>query len=183
MKIKEVIVVEGKDDITAVKAALDCEVIATGGSHINAELLKSIANIHERVGIIVLTDPDYSGKKIRRQIQKIAPGCKHAFIRRDDATKDGDIGVENASPEDIRAAIAAAKPEIVEKGIVYSKSDLIDYGLIGMPDSKIRREIFCDILGIGYCNGKQLLKRLTAFNISPEEFEKAGDEMCERVDG
>ena len=29
--IKEVIVVEGKDDITAVKAALDAEVIATGG--------------------------------------------------------------------------------------------------------------------------------------------------------
>lgn len=33
MKIKEVIVVEGKDDITAVKAALDCEVIATGVSY------------------------------------------------------------------------------------------------------------------------------------------------------
>ena len=29
--IKEVIVVEGKDDITAVKAAVECEVIATGG--------------------------------------------------------------------------------------------------------------------------------------------------------
>lgn len=81
MKIKEVIIVEGKDDITAVKAALDCEVIATGGSHINADLLKSIANIHERVGIIVLTDPDYSGKKIRRAIQKIAPDANMHLLK------------------------------------------------------------------------------------------------------
>lgn len=29
--IKELIVVEGKDDIRAVKAALECEVIATNG--------------------------------------------------------------------------------------------------------------------------------------------------------
>lgn len=29
--IKEVIVVEGRDDIRAVKRALDCELIATGG--------------------------------------------------------------------------------------------------------------------------------------------------------
>ena len=33
--LKEVIVVEGKDDITAVKAALECEVIATNGASIS----------------------------------------------------------------------------------------------------------------------------------------------------
>ncbi len=181
MKIKEVIVVEGKDDITAVKAAIDSEVIATGGSHISSELLSNIANIHKRVGIIVLTDPDYAGKKIRRQVEKVAPGCKHAFIRRDKATKDGDIGVENASVEDIIEAVSKAKPEVSDSDIIYEQDDLLEYGLIGLPDSRRRREIFCDILGIGYCNGKQLLKRLTAFEISWTEFERAAEKTSERM--
>ena len=27
------------------------------------------------------------------------PGCKHAFLPREEAKKDGDIGIENASPK------------------------------------------------------------------------------------
>ena len=40
--IKEVIVVEGKDDITAVKAAIDAEVIAVGGFGINSKVINKI---------------------------------------------------------------------------------------------------------------------------------------------
>ena len=40
--IKEVIVVEGRDDITAVKQAVDAEVIAVGGFGINAKVIERI---------------------------------------------------------------------------------------------------------------------------------------------
>ena len=68
--IKEVIVVEGKDDITAVKAAIDAEVIATNGFGYKKEFIETIKNICERKGIIILTDPDYAGEQIRRDLSK-----------------------------------------------------------------------------------------------------------------
>ncbi|MDO5718305.1 MAG: ribonuclease M5 [Tissierellia bacterium] len=181
MKIKEVIVVEGKDDIRAVKSALDCQVIATGGSYISEETLDTIKNLNDRVGVIVLTDPDYAGKKIRNEVSKVAPGCKHAFILRDRATKKGDIGVENASSDEIIRAIKRARPELKEDEYEYGSSDLSRYGLSGFPDSKKRRIILCDILGIGYGNSKQLLKRLSGYGIKREEFERAAEEMLKRL--
>jgi len=50
---------------------------------------------------------------------------------------------------------------------------LIVSGLIGEAKARMRREALCDTLGIGYCNGKQLHKRLRIFQISEEEFIKA----------
>ena len=40
--IKEVIVVEGRDDVDAVKKALDAEIIAVGGFGINAKVIERI---------------------------------------------------------------------------------------------------------------------------------------------
>ena len=49
-------------------------------------------------------------------------------------------------------------------------SYLIDAGLICDPAAAERRKIMGELLGIGYCNGKQFFKRLTVFKISREEF-------------
>ena len=46
--IKEVIVVEGRDDITAVKQAVDAEVIAVGGFGINAKVIDRIRDAQEK---------------------------------------------------------------------------------------------------------------------------------------
>ena len=55
----------------------------------------------KRRGVIIFTDPDFAGEKIRKKIAQEVPGCKHAFLPREEAKKDGDIGIENASPESI----------------------------------------------------------------------------------
>ena len=115
--IKEVIVVEGRDDITAVKRAVDAEVIAVGGFGINAKVIERIKEAQKRQGVIVLTDPDFAGEKIRRIISKRVKDIKHAYISRKDGTKDGDIGVENAEPKIIIRALENAKCEIKEKSI------------------------------------------------------------------
>ena len=59
--IKEVIVVEGRDDVTAVKKAVDSEVIPVGGFGINNKVIKRIKEAQKRQGVIVLTDPDFAG--------------------------------------------------------------------------------------------------------------------------
>lgn len=171
--IKEVIVVEGRDDITAVKRALDAQVIATGGFGYNQKLVKTIKNIAQRNGIIILTDPDFAGEQIRKDLARQIPNCKHAFLPQGKAIKKDNIGIENARPEDIIEAIEKARPEDINRKTVFTKDQLLELGLIGGNDSREKRERLGSIIGIGYSNGKQLLNRLNNFGISRDEFQKA----------
>lgn len=183
MKVKEVIIVEGRDDITAVKAAVEAEVIATGGARISKNSLDAIEKAYHRCGIIILTDPDYAGEKIRKRLAQLCPKAKHAFISKDKAIKKEDIGVENSDPQTIRRALEEAKAEYGPSQVLYEKSDLSSMGLVGRDDSKLKRQVFTDILGIGYCNGKQLLARLNNFAIGKEEVARALEEMEGRLNG
>ena len=56
-------------------------------------------------------------------------------------------------------------------------------GLMGGAGSRKKREILGDILGIGYCNGKQLSSRLANFAIGAEEFQEAVKKMEEKLNG
>jgi len=171
--IKEIIVVEGKSDISAVKRAVDAEVIATSGLGINENIIKIIKKASKNRGIIILTDPDFPGKKIRNILSEEIENCKHAYISRDKAKKDGDIGVENASPEDIREALKNARAEISDSVGEFTNKDMIYYGLAGNDNASKRRGFLGDELAIGYCSAKQFLKRLNSFGITREELEKA----------
>ena len=73
MKINEFVVVEGRDDTVNVKRAVDCDTIETNGSAITKETLEVIKQAHEKRGVIVLTDPDFPGDKIRNTIKQYIP--------------------------------------------------------------------------------------------------------------
>lgn len=171
--IKETIVVEGKDDITNVKRAVDCEMIATNGLAFGSDLIERLKTINDRCGIIILTDPDYAGKKIRARISKHIPDAKHAYIDRKKAIKKGDLGVENADPEIIIDALKKAKAENIDRKAVFTMADLVKNGLSIGNGAREKREKLGEILGIGYFNSKQLLSKLNSFGISYEEFERA----------
>lgn len=177
--IKEVIVVEGKDDVAAVKKAVDAEIICTSGFGLNTKILGRIKSAAERCGIIILTDPDYAGEKIRRTVSKHVPGAKHAFIPRDKATKGGDIGVENASPEAIREALSKVKTEVSSDRKEFTTGDLMKWHLTGGENSAARRDIVGRELGIGYGNSKQFLNRLNRYGITREEFMSAVKKLDE----
>ena len=44
-------------------------------------------------------------------------------------------------------------------------------------DAAKRRKLFCDILSIGYSNGKGLLNKLNSYGISRDEFNLAIEEV------
>jgi ribonuclease M5 len=170
MKIKEVIVVEGRDDTAAIKRAVNADTIETGGSAINEKTIEKIRLAQQKRGVIIFTDPDYQGERIRKIISRAVPGCKHAFITQEDGRKRGDIGVENASPETIIRALSEVRTEMAETAGEITFDDLITFRLTSGPDSKERRLKLGEALGIGYANAKQLLQRLNAFQISRDEF-------------
>lgn len=181
--IKEIIVVEGKADVSAVKRAVDAQVISTNGLGINDKIINVIKKASKNKGIIILTDPDYPGKKIRNILASQIENCKHAFIPRDKANKDGDIGVENASKEAIIEALKNARAEVAENRQEFSYQDMVRYSLVGNDNASKRRSLIGDELGIGYCSAKQFLKRLNSFGISREELEDAIKKTIEDING
>lgn len=180
--IQEFIVVEGRDDTTAIHRAVLADTIETNGSALNEKTIERIRLAAETRGVIVFTDPDFPGEKIRKQIDAEVPGCKHAFLSKIEARpKNGrGIGVEHATPESIRKALAhfhqTAESQTANTTLI-SKELLIKMHLLGGTGSKARRARLGDILRIGYTNGKQLQARLNMFGIDESKLQEAYEQM------
>lgn len=178
IKIQEVIVVEGKDDTANLKRFYEVDTYETRGSAIDKDDLERIERLHDLRGVIVFTDPDYNGERIRKIIMQAIPTVKHAFLQRDEATpksktKGRSLGVEHASFEDLEKALSSVRGYYDDDNqFDITKSDLMRLGLLMGGDSRKRREYLGEHLRIGYCNGKQLLKRLELFGISLAEVEE-----------
>lgn len=174
-QIKEVIVVEGKDDTVAVKRAVKADTIETNGSAISAAVIEQIKLAQKTRGVIILTDPDYPGQRIRHIIEQQVPGCKHAFLPKNLAIekRGRGVGVEHGSMEAIQNALknVHTTTDAIEELITYE--DLLDAGLIVGSGAKDKREKIGVYLKIGYANGKQLHKRLQTFRITREQFAEA----------
>ena len=172
MLFKEVIVVEGRDDTRRLKEIFpDIETIETNGSAIDKPTLERIKILNETRGVIVFTDPDFPGNKIRQTVMQAVPNCKHAYLQKVDAiAKNGSgVGVEHASDEAIKAALGnlvTPKEAVIEE---IETQFLFDFGLIGHPNSAKIRQKLSEALGIGYVNGKQLQKRLMMFGITKQQ--------------
>lgn len=197
-KIKEAIVVEGRDDTLAVSKAVDAIIIETHGFGLSDKTWKILDKAYRERGLIILTDPDHGGRSIRRKILNRFPGSKEAFVSTEKASKKGDVGIENAAPDDIWEALSKARASLApssgertkeryknsyeeshkeqykdthKEG--YDMSLLVEWNLVGESNSRKRREVFCDNLGIGYSNAKGLLKKLNQYEIGEAEIESA----------
>ena len=171
--IKEVIVVEGKNDIHAVKRAVDAECIATGGFSLAPHTLEKISQAYTKRGIIILTDPDSAGERIRTFLSRRFPEAKHAFVPKEAANANDDIGIEQASPAAIRAALANVRCHEFTPVSEFSQADLAANGLTAHPDAAARRAAVGAALGIGYSNAKQFLYRLNHYGVTRAEFMQA----------
>ncbi len=171
--IKEVLVVEGKMDVVAIDKAVEADCIITAGFNLKKKTLDDIAKADKKRGIIILTDPDSAGERIRRFLAKRFPDAKHAFIPVEDATAKGDIGVEQAKPEAIRRALAKVRTLDWHPQQNFTGADLILAGLSGSPEAAQRRARLGELLGLGFANAKTFLKRLNHYGVTREEFEKA----------
>ncbi|MFD1430012.1 ribonuclease M5 [Lacticaseibacillus mingshuiensis] len=166
---KQIIVVEGRDDTKRLTEAFGkIDTIETRGSAIDDKTLDVIKKAQETRGVIVLTDPDFPGEKIRKTISAHVPGVQHAFLPRGEAAPDGpgSLGVEHASPAALKAALEAVATPSEDAPQLFDQSDLQAAGLIGGAGSRAKRERLGELLHIGYTNGKQLVHRLQAFGIT-----------------
>ncbi|MCF0230849.1 MAG: toprim domain-containing protein, partial [Enterococcus sp.] len=107
--IKENIIVEGRDDTMAINRAVCAMTIETHGFGISNKTWNLIDRAYKANGIIIFTDPDFAGESIRKRILERYPDASQAFLTEKEAFLKGDIGIENASPEDIIEALKKVK--------------------------------------------------------------------------
>ena len=173
----DIIVVEGSHDEIKVKAAYpNAECIITNGSEISDDTIKLIKEMSKKHRIIIFTDPDSPGERIRSIITNAVPNASQAFLRKKECISNNKkkVGIEHASIEAIKEALDSIyTPNKLEDTI--SLRDLYDLGLNGNIESKILRDKISDILNIGKPNAKTFLKRLNLLQITREELE---DLLC-----
>lgn len=175
--LKEVLVVEGKMDTVAVARALEADTIETGGFTLAPYTLRQIEAAYKKRGIIILTDPDGAGERIRRYLTERFPDAGQAFIPKRQATANNDVGVEQAQPEAILAALAKVRHHEYRPQQEFTAMDLFHYDLNGSPSASARRDALGELLGIGYGNAKRFLERLNHYGVSREKFLAAIDKL------
>lgn len=168
--LKEVLVVEGKMDTVAISKALEADTIETGGFTLAPYTLKQIEAAYKKRGIIILTDPDGAGERIRRYLTERFPDAGQAFIPKYQATAHNDVGVEQAQPEAILAALSKVRHHEYRPQNEFTANDLFQNDLNGSPRASARRDALGAALGIGYGNAKKFLERLNHYGVSREEF-------------
>jgi len=177
--IKEIIVVEGKDDVSAVKRAVKSELIITGGLALRPETINRIKSAVARRGAIIFTDPDFAGEKIRKIITSKVKGCKHAFLPKEEATLNGNVGIENASTKSILLALSKARSSMTVERREFTQKDMTANKIVGSEDASVRRAEIGKSLGIGYGNAKQFLSRLNNYGVTRDEFIEAVKSIVE----
>lgn len=174
---EEVIIVEGRDDTKRLIETYGPTVktIETNGSAVSRKVQDQIVAAAKTYGVIVLTDPDYQGDRIRRIVTDLVPQAKQAYLRADQASsgKIGkSLGVEHASPEVIRLAIASHMTPQQELGPQIPMADLVRLGLMGHPQASQRRDRVSQAFHLGKLNGKQLQKKLQLYHIGLDQLER-----------
>ena len=130
MKIKEVIVVEGRHDTSVLQQYFDCDTIETNGLSLSEETLRLIEEARDRCGVIIFTDPDHPGETIRRRINEAVKGCKNAYIAKNKAKTPRKVGVEHARRKDLEEAL---QTQPLTKELLYEVESR------GFTDSEILR--------------------------------------------
>lgn len=157
IKVREVVIVEGKYDLNVLKQLIDGVVLTTDGFGIfhNTEKLALIRRMAENKGAIILTDPDGAGFVIRNYLKGALPKdkIKQAYIpdvmgkerRKRTASKEGKLGVEGMRPDILKTALLNAGATIdgmenVDCSGKITKADLYAKGLSGQPNSAEKRQ-------------------------------------------
>lgn len=172
MKIKEVIVVEGKNDTNVLKSYFDCDTIETHGTHLSETTLKLIEETNKVRGIIIFTDPDSPGEKIRTMINQRINGCKNAFVHKENSRTTKKVGIEHASRETLEEALRHVVTFDITSSSNLVMNDFVELGLTGGKDSKINRKKLAKKLGIGESNAKTLYKRCHMLQLNRQDVEK-----------
>lgn len=164
--VKETIVVEGIYDKIKLSEIIDSLIFVTDGFSFfnNKKAQKTLISLAEKTGIVILTDSDSAGLKIRNFVKQLLPKeqVKHAYIpeicgkerRKTTPSKEGLLGVEGVSSEIILKALTdsgcslSGNSEKKPKSRLITKADFYALGLSGRDNSVFKRQALSQKLAL-----------------------------------
>ncbi len=161
-RIRQVLVVEGRYDAAALTNAVDALILTTDGFGIfkYKETQSLLKELGRQRGVIVLTDPDAAGFRIRRFVADLvgAEHVRHAYVpavegkekRKAAPGKEGLLGVEGFDVQALRQAVLSAGGQETARraGRVITYGDLYAWGLSGTAGSREERYAFLKRLSL-----------------------------------
>lgn len=161
--LEQAVIVEGKYDKIKLSSIIDAVIITTNGFSVikNKEKLEIIRFYAANKGIIILTDSDSAGFKIRNFIKGAVKNGKitNVYIpdifgkekRKSAPSKEGKLGVEGIDKDILIKAFEKAgitSSESAVRAEPVTKLDLYEAGLSGGENSSDKRSILLKELGL-----------------------------------
>ena len=189
--LRQAIVIEGKYDRMKLNGIFDAVFIETGGFNLlhSEETKELIRKFAREKGIIVLTDSDYAGLRIRSYINDFVKEGKvyNAYLpeipgkekRKQHAGSAGIVGVEGTPEDLIIKAVAECTGGETGTAVIdpVTPAEMAEAGLAGGKDSSARRRKFLSDAGLPQgLSTKQALKYLNS-TLGPDEFRRRLGEL------
>lgn len=194
IKIKQTVIVEGRYDKIKLSGIIDAPIIETSGFGIfkDKEMQRLIRTLSEKTGIVVLTDSDSAGFKIRSFIgSTVDPkNVFNAYIpdifgkekRKAEPSKEGKLGVEGVSEEIIVEALEKAGvfcEKVTEPERPITKHDLYELGFSGKTDSAEKRQRLLKMYNLpSRLSANSLVKVLNCIT-TYDRFVQEAEKCCE----
>lgn len=195
LKVRYPIIVEGRYDKSRLASVIEGDIITTEGFGIFSDKRKldMIRRLAQQDKIIILTDSDRAGFRIRgyiagavppeRIINVYIPQIEGKEHRKAKPSAEGTLGVEGIPQQLLAEAFARAGVDCGEyhptSGI--TKQDMYELGLVGQPNSaRMRRELLASLglpQGLSANAMPGVLSRLT----TPEELRRLLESMEEQA--
>lgn len=192
IKLKEVVIVEGKYDKIKLSSMLDANIIATDGFGIfkDKDKQRYLKKLAEKNGAVIITDSDSGGLVIRNFLKNIIPSdkIKNVYVpeisgkekRKNKASREGLLGVEGLSNKVLSEALNRFGVVEIrnENSIVkITQENLFDDGLIGKENSSEKRKSLCRLLRIPQNLSKNALLKTLNDLMDYEEYKLKIEEL------
>lgn len=195
LKLEQALLVEGKYDAARLANIVDGTILTTDGFRVfkDGALQKMLKRIAAAQGLIILTDSDAAGFKIRHFVtglvgagnvlQAYVPAIHGKEARKAEPGKEGLLGVEGVNDELILQGLTTAlesrttcqKQTAQSRPITYT--DLYDWGISGTANSAENRRVLLCRLGLPPRLSKkellQVLNTLYTYDALNAEIEKS----------
>lgn len=160
LKLREVIVVEGRYDRNTLSQVVDALIFETGGFGIfhHPEKLEALRMLAEQRGLIILTDSDGAGFVIRNRLKGLLPQdrIRQAYVpavegkekRKAKPSRQGLLGVEGMRPEVLIEALRRAGATENDNAPWASSALFFSLGLTGKNGSAQLRKKLAESLDL-----------------------------------
>lgn len=194
LKVKQTVIVEGKYDKIKLDSIIDGVIVQTNGYSIfkDKEKLALIRFYAEKTGIIILTDSDSAGFKIRNYLKGAIPDGKiiNVYIpdifgkerRKLKPSAEGKLGVEGVSKKILleafeKAGITAEEKDETQNTEKIDSLLLYELGLSGGKNSSFLRKKVLQYFGLPSLLSSSAMTDALNTMISPDELTEAVEKL------